>query len=482
MRDHSSRLTAAAAVVIGLLTGSAFWLSYAHLHTVAAEHGLGGSEARAWAWPGCLDLFIVAGELLMLRASLSRRTDWWAIALTVVGSGGSIALNIAGVGTHAQPLDYVVAAVPPTAALLAFGALMRQVHDALSTAETPADQAFPAFAETGADQAFCAVAQEGQPSDLQFSRIRENAPAVGRGRPVIGPVRDSRSLTEGQPVPLSAVRDTASLTEAPAGPLTVGSLGDLTNGEGTHSVRTPGDLRGAANTVEQVWSRNTPAGNSVALTDGIPDHPGGTAPKGVQTVHTPEVPSAAVTESVTERVSTATDSPEEGVHTAHTPGDYRIGTPSDALDAVEDTADAPHPAASDAASGHPLPAEQRLPEVPSAGRTVPVLGPIPWPGLDGASVHPALHPAASAAGQTLTVSSETPADDVGPADPIPGPDAPDALPDADAPEAALIATARAVDRAARAETGRAASLRRLQAELRIGQPRAQQLQRILANA
>lgn len=297
MRDRSQRLTVAAAAVIGLLTGSAFWLSYAHLHSVAAKHGLGGSEARAWAWPGCLDLFIVAGELLMLRASLARRTDWWAIALTAVGSGGSIALNIAGVGTHAQPLDYVVAAVPPTAALLAFGALMRQVHDALSD---------------------------------------------GTGR-----------------------------TDA-------------------------------------------------------------------------------------------------------TPG-------------------APHPVASDAASGHPegqpLPSEQRLPEVGSAGRMEPALGPIPWPGLDGASVHPALHPAASGAGQSSldhsTGAREVITSDVGSTDSTPGPDAPDApdaLPDADAPEAALIATARAVDQAARAETGRAASLRRLQAELRIGQPRAQQLQRILANA
>ena len=39
---------------------------------------------------------------------------------------------MAGVGATADHLDYVVAAVPPTAALLAFGALMRQVHQALA--------------------------------------------------------------------------------------------------------------------------------------------------------------------------------------------------------------------------------------------------------------------------------------------------------------------------------------------------------------
>ena len=128
-------LAVAAGLVIIALTAAAFWLSYAHLAEVALAHGMRGKEVRAWAWPATLDLFIVAGELLMLRAALAGRVDWWAIGLTVAGSGGSIALNVAGVGSHAELLDYVVAAVPPTAALLAFGALMRQIHQALARAE-----------------------------------------------------------------------------------------------------------------------------------------------------------------------------------------------------------------------------------------------------------------------------------------------------------------------------------------------------------
>ena len=131
------RLAIGAAIVIIALTVAAFWLSYAHLHAVAASHGLAASPARAWAWPATLDLFIVAGELLMLRASLARKTDWWAIGLTVVGSTGSIALNVFGVG-GSDPLAYVTAAVPPTAALLAFGALMRQVHSLLAEHVEPA--------------------------------------------------------------------------------------------------------------------------------------------------------------------------------------------------------------------------------------------------------------------------------------------------------------------------------------------------------
>jgi len=130
--NPSRALAIGAGAVIIALTAAAFWLSYAHLAEVASAHGLGGSPVRAWAWPATLDLFIVAGELLMLRAALSKCVDWWAIGLTVVGSGGSIALNVAGVGPGAGALAYVVAAVPPTAALLAFGALMRQVHQALA--------------------------------------------------------------------------------------------------------------------------------------------------------------------------------------------------------------------------------------------------------------------------------------------------------------------------------------------------------------
>ncbi|MEU9950164.1 DUF2637 domain-containing protein [Streptomyces sp. NPDC047939] len=123
----------AAGIVIVALTAGAFCLSYAHLADVAGQHGLGGSPVRRWAWPATLDAFIVAGELLMLRAGLRRVTDRWAIAVTVIGSVGSIALNVAGVSgtpdTGDTPfLDYVVAAVPPAAAMVAFAVLMRQVH------------------------------------------------------------------------------------------------------------------------------------------------------------------------------------------------------------------------------------------------------------------------------------------------------------------------------------------------------------------
>jgi hypothetical protein len=125
---HGLGLAIGAAAIITAITGIAFWLSYHHLHDVAASNGLGMDPARAWAWPAVLDLFYLAGELLILRASYLRTVDPWAIALTAVGAVGSIGLNVAGVGEGAPALEYVVAAVPPVAALLAFGALMRQLH------------------------------------------------------------------------------------------------------------------------------------------------------------------------------------------------------------------------------------------------------------------------------------------------------------------------------------------------------------------
>jgi hypothetical protein len=130
----------AAGVVIVVLTAAAFWLSYAHLADVARTNGLAASPARRWAWPATLDLFIVAGEVLMFLAALRGRTDWWAIGLTVTGSLGSIGLNVAGVGARQPLLHYVVAAVPPFAALLAFGALMRQVHRLIPESATTAVQ------------------------------------------------------------------------------------------------------------------------------------------------------------------------------------------------------------------------------------------------------------------------------------------------------------------------------------------------------
>lgn len=140
--DPVQGLAAGATVTTVALTGTAFWLSYSHLADIAEANGLDG--ARAWAWPGTVDAFIGVGELLILRAALRGRFDWFAYLLAAVGSLGSIALNVLGVGAGAQPMEYVVAAVPPVAALLAFAAVMRQVHERLAGHVEHAEKDTPA--------------------------------------------------------------------------------------------------------------------------------------------------------------------------------------------------------------------------------------------------------------------------------------------------------------------------------------------------
>lgn len=147
--DPQRVLAISAALVTVLLTAAGFWLSYEHLHDLATAHGLANAAARAWTWPATIDMFVIVGELLVLRSALAGRVDWFAVALTATGSGGSIALNVAAVGTDLPHLDYIVAAIPPTAALLAFGALMRQIHGYLAHRVPAAVPAVPAPQDTG---------------------------------------------------------------------------------------------------------------------------------------------------------------------------------------------------------------------------------------------------------------------------------------------------------------------------------------------
>ncbi|MFG3025196.1 DUF2637 domain-containing protein [Streptomyces sp. NPDC048254] len=180
----------AAGVVIVALTAGGFWLSYAHLAEVAGQHGLRSSPIRQWAWPATLDAFIVAGELLMLRAGLRQVTDWWAIVLTATGSVGSIALNIAGVnGTGSAGtvprLDYVVAAVPPTAALLAFGVLMRQIHQLVGQPAVHPDTASVQAAELRVT-ASAKPAEPVQPTEVSAAvsvQLPQPPPGVAESRP-----------------------------------------------------------------------------------------------------------------------------------------------------------------------------------------------------------------------------------------------------------------------------------------------------------
>ncbi|MFE9538505.1 DUF2637 domain-containing protein [Streptomyces sp. NPDC006691] len=194
-------ITVVAGVLTVLLTAAAFWLSYEHLQEVAARHGMAEAVARSWAWPATVDLFIVIGELLILRASLAHTVDWWAIGLVIAGDGGSIALNVAGVGDNARPLDYVVAAVPPVAALLAFGALMRQVHAYLAR-HTQAPVNSPS---TGVEASLTPVGAAIARIPAEPARLNAGA---GARRALAAPVDASLTPVVPEPVPVD-VRSTA---------------------------------------------------------------------------------------------------------------------------------------------------------------------------------------------------------------------------------------------------------------------------------
>ncbi|GAA1358016.1 DUF2637 domain-containing protein [Streptomyces beijiangensis] len=190
-QDAERYALGAAGIVIIALTAGAFWLSYAHLAGVAGQHGLGGSRARRWAWPATLDAFILAGELLMLRAGLRHVTDIWAIGVTAIGSAGSIALNVAGVsGTnngHEVPLlGYVVAAVPPAAAMVAFGVLMRQIHQLVEEPGERSDQGSPRGPKPPATTSV-------QPAEVSVERV---GPAGQRVEP--GQVAELPAAVSGQ--------------------------------------------------------------------------------------------------------------------------------------------------------------------------------------------------------------------------------------------------------------------------------------------
>lgn len=191
---HTLTVGYAASAVTIALTAAAFWLSYEHLAGVASDNGLPG--VRGWAWPATVDLFIVLGELLVLRASLRRKKDFFAYSITASGSLASIALNVAGVGQDASRMEYVVAGVPPVAALLAFAALMRQVHEALSHQVVLPAPPLPLQApveapvvDLEAEEEFLEEAGDPQVSDLESASIDQETlveKLVANGEPLPG--------------------------------------------------------------------------------------------------------------------------------------------------------------------------------------------------------------------------------------------------------------------------------------------------------
>lgn len=126
-RDVVSGVIAFMVTAVAAASAVGFWLSYGNLHDFAVRAGMSGPEA--WAFPASIDLFIAAGEAGVTISALRHSRDlpsWCYLA-------GGVAASVTGNVLHADPSAlawerYAVAAVPPLAAMLALGALLRHVY------------------------------------------------------------------------------------------------------------------------------------------------------------------------------------------------------------------------------------------------------------------------------------------------------------------------------------------------------------------
>jgi hypothetical protein len=164
-----------------LATATGFWLSYAGLHDFAVRSGLHGAEA--WAWPGSVDLFILAGESGVTVSALRRQQDRAAWMYLLIGFSASVTANV----MHAEAgmpgwTRYAVAAVPPVAAMLALAALLRQVYR-LAAAPVPAEpERVPAALNGHAEAAETLFAGDLEAGRIPSIRAIRSGLSVGQER------------------------------------------------------------------------------------------------------------------------------------------------------------------------------------------------------------------------------------------------------------------------------------------------------------
>ena len=121
--------------IVVLIISTAFVLSYSNLVETAIEAGI--SPTLAPMWPVCLDAFLLAGSLFILRANLlgeSPRPGWWVL---LTFTGVSTAFNV-----YHSPENLVARAahaVPPIALCVSLELLMMILKSDL-TRETKVEE------------------------------------------------------------------------------------------------------------------------------------------------------------------------------------------------------------------------------------------------------------------------------------------------------------------------------------------------------
>jgi hypothetical protein len=123
--------------VLGLAVAG-FTMSYDALHSLALTQGV--QATLAWMWPLVVDGFIVIASLSVVRAVADSRHAAYPWLLVLTFSAISVTFNI----VHAAPtaIARFVAAIPPTALVLSFELLMRQLRHQLNTNPAPSRDSF----------------------------------------------------------------------------------------------------------------------------------------------------------------------------------------------------------------------------------------------------------------------------------------------------------------------------------------------------
>ena len=121
--------------IVCLIISTAFVLTYANLVETAIEAGI--SPLLAPMWPVCLDAFLLAGSLFILRANLLGETPTPGWAVLLVFTGVSTAFNV-----YHSPENFAARAahaVPPIALCVSLELLMMILKSDL-TRETKVDE------------------------------------------------------------------------------------------------------------------------------------------------------------------------------------------------------------------------------------------------------------------------------------------------------------------------------------------------------
>lgn len=105
----------------------AFLLSFCNLQAMAIESGI--NPWLSWAWPVCVDALLIAGSLMILRASLRLETTYFGWFVLAAFTAVSTAFNIAH--SPGELLSRAAHAIPPLALMVSVEAFTRIIKSDL---------------------------------------------------------------------------------------------------------------------------------------------------------------------------------------------------------------------------------------------------------------------------------------------------------------------------------------------------------------